>query len=57
MIRIHETENVREVWDDENQRLYQKHYRCWHCKEWIDFEDEVWIDNKAFHVECAPNQY
>lgn len=30
---------------------------CAFCREMIEFDDEVYIDNSAYHPSCAPNEY
>jgi len=30
---------------------------CACCRQMIEFDDEVYIDNLAYHTSCAPNEY
>lgn len=56
MLRIEESFYVRVTTDDMNPRIHLTEYRCAECGKWVQEEDAVWIENKAYHVECAPEQ-
>lgn len=59
MIQVKETANIREVFDDENARIYQRSFRCAGCGEWVEEDDTVWIptwkDGNPYHMDCAPD--
>jgi len=50
---ITETENRREISDDFSGRVFKVEWRCAGCGQWVDEEDAVWVDGRAYHVSCA----
>jgi len=35
---------VKIVEDDENPRIYQRYFKCYKCKEWIEEDEVLWVD-------------
>jgi hypothetical protein len=64
-IQVDERENVREITDNFNPRIYSREFKCHACGEWVEEDDTVWIDpitckatmeGAPYHVSCAPGE-
>jgi len=53
---VKESNNRREIGDDFSGRIYAVEWKCAECREWENEEEVVWVNDKPYHVDCAPEE-